>query len=329
MDIYRMLQKYNVFAIVVHRGPDGDAIGSALAWQKIINAMGKECIVIAPDDYPAFLRWLPGAKDILVHANDATRVKEALKLCDMVFCLDFNASDRMGPAEADVVKAGKPFAIIDHHRFPSDFAEAYYVDDEASSTAELIYRLSVELNLDGSIDSEVATCLYTGLVTDTGSFRYPSVRADVLRIAAALLATGMDHVEIYEQVYNSNRIEQLRLKGFALSERLKLTGGDQAAYIYLSASDLARFDFRPGDTEGLVNYALSIKGVHVAAFFAEKDKIVKISLRSKGILDVNNLAREHFKGGGHIHAAGGRSELSLEQTCRKFESLMNERYEKS
>jgi len=306
----------------MHRGPDGDAVGSSLGWSRLLRSVRIETTVVAPDAPPRFLQWLPGAEDILVFEHHPDEVKAALAACDTVFCLDFNAPGRMGNAADAVTGAGKPIAVIDHHRFPADFAQHYYVDDTSCATAEMIYRLSDELGWTNRIDSDTATCLYTGLVTDTGSFRYSSVGPGVLRIAAALLDTGMDHIEIYNRIFDSNRLDQLKLKGYALSEKTVVTGNGNAAYISLSEAELKRFHFHPGDTEGLVNYALGIEGVHIAAFFAEKDDLIKISLRSKGKIDVNELSRKHFGGGGHIHAAGGRSKLSLAETIKKFEGIM-------
>lgn len=319
-DLLRANQKW---VIVMHRGPDGDAIGSSLGWSKILRRMGMQTTVIAPDAYASFLQWLPGQEEILVFEKHGDKVREAVAACDAIFCLDFNAPDRMGDLQKVITEANKPIAVIDHHRFPADFAQAYYVDDTACATAELIYRLAVELGVEQHIDADTAVCLYTGLVTDTGSFRFSSVHSGVLRVAAALLETGMNHLEIYDQIYDSNRLDQLKLKGYALSEKMVLTGNGNAAYISLSKEELNRFNYRPGDTEGLVNYALSIKGVHLAAFFAEKEDLIKISLRSKGEVDVNLLAREHFEGGGHIMAAGGRSKLSLDETLAKFEKIMS------
>jgi phosphoesterase RecJ-like protein len=278
--------------------------------------------VVAPDQFPSFLRWLPGCEEVLVYEKQSKEVKEAVARCSALFCLDFNAPDRMGDLEETITSAGKPIAVIDHHRFPADFAEAYYTDDKASSTAELIYRLAVELDLDQYLDAISATCLYTGLVTDTGSFRFSSVNARVLHIAAALLDTGMNHLTIYDHIFDNNRLDQLKLKGYALSEKMVVTGAGQVAYISLNIEELKRFHYRPGDTEGLVNYALSIEGVHLAAFFSEKEDLIKISLRSKGQVDVNEFARKYFEGGGHIHAAGGRSRLSLAETIEKFETAI-------
>ncbi len=219
------------------------------------------------------------------------------------------------------MKSDKPKYVIDHHQDPDDFADQYFVDSDASSTAELIYRLAAEMNDDNLINPDAAICLYTGLVTDTGSFRFSSVTPEVMRIAANLMSTGIDHVRVYNEVYDNSSLDQLRLRGYALSEKTVVIGETGAAYISLSEDELERFNYHSGDTEGLVNYALSIEGIHVAGFFYERDGYIKLSLRSKGKVEVNKIASALFQGGGHKMAAGGRSDLSLEETIAKFEAV--------
>jgi len=315
------LKKHPKVMITMHRGPDGDAIGSSLGFARILDSLGADCLVVAPDDYPDFLKWLPGSDSVMIFDNDPEKVKSAMADRELIFCLDFNHPGRLAHLKDHVVKAGKPVMVIDHHRDPVPFADRYYVDSDASSTAELIYRLASEMEVVESIDREAATCLYTGLVTDTGSFRFSSVTPEVLKIAADLMSRGVDHTLIYDKVYDTSSLDRLRLKGYALYERTKLIGDSGGAYIYLTADDLERFKYRRGDTEGLVNYALSLKGVHVAGFFYERDGYVKISLRSKGEVDVNLVASAYFNGGGHKNAAGGRSDESLSSTIEKFEKI--------
>lgn len=308
--------------ITVHRGPDGDAIGSGLGWLHILKNAGIEATLIVPDAYPNFLAWMPGNEEILVFEKSVKKAKQAINDCQLIFCLDFNSPSRLKELENPILNSGKPIVVIDHHQAPADFAQSYYVDSTASSTAELIFRLCEALDWKRHIDREAAICLYTGIVTDTGSFRYPSVHPKLMRIAAELMETGIDHSRVYREVFDNNSENQLRLRGFALSERLKVLPESATAYIALAQADLERFHYKKGDTEGLVNSALSIKGIHLAAFFAEKDGIIKISFRSSGRYDVNALARAHFEGGGHINAAGGKSELSLEETLSKFEKIL-------
>lgn len=313
--------------IVMHRGPDGDAIGSSLGWYHILDNLGISATVIAPDAYPDFLQWLPGNEKVLVYERDTEAAQKAIDACDVIFCLDFNAPGRMGKLSEVIENAGKTMVVVDHHQEPSDFAQAYYVDDTASSTAEMIYRLALDLGVKSNIGKSAAICLYTGIVTDTGSFRFSSVSPALMRIAADLMETGMDHTQVYRHVFDSNTEERLKLRGYALSEKMKVIKESGVAYISLTQEELVSHKFKKGDTEGLVNYALSIDGINVAAFFAEKDGMIKISLRSKGNFDVNQLSRKHFEGGGHVNAAGGKSDDSMEDTLKRFESIALEEAE--
>jgi phosphoesterase RecJ-like protein len=307
--------------IVVHKNPDGDAMGSGLGWHHILGRAGLDSQVMVPDASPAFLNWLPGSDQVVVYERDAEKARSIIDSCDLICCLDFNAPDRMGDLADPILKSGKPMVVIDHHKAPAAFADAYYVDEKASSTSELIYRLTKSLNWRQHIDHISAICLYTGIVTDTGSFRFSSVSPKLMRVASRLLETGMDHTEVYRQIFDSNSLDRLRLQGFALSEKLVKIQGVGVAYISLTLPELQRFSFQKGDTEGLVNYALSLKGVELAAFFSEAKDYIKISLRSKGDVDVNQMARKFFSGGGHMNAAGGRSDLSMQETIAKFEKV--------
>ncbi len=323
-EIRKLLDAGPRIVITMHRGPDGDAIGSSLAWHHILKLSGIESTVIAPDAYPDFLKWLPGNENILVFESQAEKAKEAVAAADLIFCLDFNAASRMGDLEETITKANKPIVVVDHHQDPSDFANFYYVDSDACSTAQMIFRLSQALDFSGSINREAAYCLYTGLVTDTGSFRYTSVTPEVMRIAAQLMETGIDHTQVYQEVFDSNSEDQVRLRGYAISEKMVVMPEAGAAHISLSEKELQRFNFRKGDTEGLVNVGLSIHGVKVAAFFAERDGIIKISIRSSGDFDVNKFARTHFEGGGHINAAGGRYKGKIEDAISRYETAVKE-----
>lgn len=324
LEIQAFLESKPKVVIVMHRGPDGDAIGSSLGWYNLLKNQGIEATVVAPDPFPTFLKWMPGADDILVFETETEKSLVAIQNSDVIFCLDFNAPSRMGPAQTAIIDANKPIIVVDHHQEPAEFAQLYYVDSSASSTAELIYRLAKGLGWKANIDRNTAICLYTGIVTDTGSFRFPSTSPKLLRIASKLLETGMDHTEVYRNVYDSNSLNRLKLQGFALSEKLVCLEENSTAYISLSKEDLNRYNFQKGDTEGLVNYALSIEGINLAAFFAEKDGIVKISLRSRGNFDVNQLSRKHFNGGGHKNAAGGMSKDGLKETLERFEKISTE-----
>lgn len=304
--------------ITMHRGPDGDAIGSSLGFAHFLKKLGITSKVVAPDEYPNFLKWLPGTEEVIIYENDHEKADQAVSDSDLIFCLDFNHPDRLSHFKESVIRSGKPILVIDHHRDPDPFADEYYIDSNASSTAELVYRLVAEMKETALLDKNSALCLYTGLVTDTGSFRFSSVTPGVLRIASDLLERGVDHTVIYDKIYDNSTLDRLRLKGYALYEKTVLIENTGAAYIYLSERDLDRFNYHRGDTEGLVNYALSLEGVNVAGFFYERDGYIKISLRSKGDIDVNLIASTYFLGGGHKNAAGGRSNDSLEETIAQF-----------
>jgi len=314
--------------ITIHRGPDGDAIGSGLGWMHILANAGIHATVIAPDAYPNFLKWMPGNEHIIVYESERDKAEKAIGEAELIFCLDFNSPARMGNLAEAITSANKPMVVVDHHQQPDDFAQGYYIDEQASSTAEMIYRLTEMLNWEMHINHQAAMCLYTGIVTDTGSFRYVSVSPQVLRIAASLMEKGIDHTRIYREVFDSNTLDQLKLKGFALAEKLNVIHEAGTAYIALTEKELKRFNFQKGDTEGLVNYALSIKGVGVAAFFSESEGKVKISLRSKADYDVNELARKHFNGGGHVNAAGGMRIDTMKNTINSFKEIVMEEAEK-
>lgn len=320
--IIKLLSPKPRIVITIHRGPDGDAIGSGLGWMHILANAGMEATVIAPDAYPDFLKWMPGNNTVLVYETQKEAAQKTIDDADLIFCLDFNSPSRMGDLAEAITTANKPIVVVDHHQQPDDFAQGYYTDTTASSTAEMIYRLCEALDWKQHIDHDAAICLYTGIVTDTGSFRFSSVSPRLMRIAADLMEKGIDHTRIYREVYDSNTLERLKLRGFALSEKLEFLPDSATAYISMKEKELKKFNYQKGDTEGLVNYALSIEGVGLAAFFAEKDGMIKISLRSKGNYDVNKLARTYFDGGGHINAAGGRKIDSMKNTIASFKEIV-------
>jgi bifunctional oligoribonuclease and PAP phosphatase NrnA len=308
--------------IVTHWSPDGDAMGSSLGLYHFLLKMGKKAKVIVPNEYPEFLDWLPGSKKVINFQKQEKKGRALIKKCDLIFTLDFNSFKRLETL-GELISACKiPTILIDHHQQPDDYPTYFYNDDKACSTCELIYDFIAALGKTSLVDRNIAACLYTGLMTDTGSFRYPSVSSRTHEVLAALLKTGIQPSEIHSAVYDSYSLERLKLLGYALSEKLTITPDYPVAYFSLSEKELQRFNYKKGDTEGLVNYPFSIKGIRVCALFTEADNQVKISLRSKGKLDVNKFARAHFSGGGHINAAGGKSNLSLKETETKFVQLV-------
>lgn len=309
--------------IIPHKNPDGDAIGSTLALWQYLKLYKHHAVIIAPNDYPDFLKWMPGEDDILKYDSQKHICEEEIEKSDIIFTLDFNALSRIGAME-DVITASKAKKImIDHHQQPDDYADFMYSDVTMSSTCEMVFNFIEMLGDVDKIDQDIASCLYTGIMTDTGSFRFSSTSSNTHRIIGKLIETGISNSEIHNNIHDTNSYERMQLLGCALSN-LKVIPEYQTAYISLTQEELHKFNFKKGDTEGFVNYALSLKGVIFAAIFIEshQDKIIKISLRSKGDFNVNEVARTYFEGGGHTNAAGGKSDLSLNETIEKFIGIL-------
>ncbi len=316
------IKKANNIVITTHWSPDGDAMGSSLALYNYLLKLGKKAKVVVPNAYPEFLNWLPGNKNVIIHQNNETKVEKLVKAADLIFTLDFNSLKRIEKLGETIVKASAPIILVDHHQQPEKYAALYFHDVAACSTCELIYELIVGLGDKKLIDKKIAACLYTGLMTDTGSFRYPSVTAKTHLILSELLKTGIVPADIHSAVYDTYSYERLKLLGYLLSEKMEVINGLPAAYFAISEKELQKFNYKKGDAEGIVNYPFSIKGIKVCAMFMESEGYIKISFRSKGKIDVNKFAREYFNGGGHINAAGGRSNTSLTETVNKFNSVV-------
>lgn len=314
-----LLDRKPVITIIPHTSPDGDAIGSSLGLYHFLRNQGHDVQVITPTDFPDFLKWMPSAQDILIYPNEERKVEQRIANSTLIFTLDFNNLLRAKPLTPLLEQSGADFVMIDHHQQPDTYAKITYSDDKASSTCELIYKTIVLLSSVEAINYEIATCLYTGIMTDTGGFRYSLTSAETHRIVATLLEKGADCTKISSQVLDSYSIDRLLLLGHVLND-LTYLEQYRTAYMYISSKTLKQFNFRKGDTEGFVNYGLRIKEAELAAIFIEneEDKLIKISFRSKTNLDVNLLARTYFNGGGHINAAGGSSHISLEDTLKYF-----------
>ncbi|MHB0755294.1 DHH family phosphoesterase [Polaribacter sp. M15] len=311
--------------IVGHRNPDGDAVGATLALKHYLDKKGHTCKVVMPNDYPDFLHWLPGSNTTCRFDWQNKQSQKAIHNSDIIFLLDFNTLHRVGTdMQKTLEKYPNDFAMIDHHQQPDD-VKYMYSDTDICSTCQMVYQF-IEMNNDLQlIDADIATCLYTGIMTDTGSFRFRSTTSKTHRIIADLIDKGAKNDIIHNNVYDANSYNRLLLLGQALSN-LQILPSYKTAYITLTDDEKKRFDFQKGDTEGVVNYALSLKGIIFAAIFIEdkEQEIIKISFRSKGKFSVNQFARNHFDGGGHDNAAGGRSDLSMPKTVTKFTSLLNQ-----
>ncbi|WP_435413466.1 DHH family phosphoesterase [Psychroserpens mesophilus] len=321
--IKTLLSSPKAIVIIPHKNPDGDAIGSSLGLYHYLKQFNHNVIIIAPNDYPDFLKWMPDETSILKYDNQKEDCDVVITNADLIFTLDFNALSRIGDMEAIVSHSEAVKIMIDHHQQPDDYATYTYSDVSMSSTCEMVFNFIEMLDDLDKINSDIATCLYTGIMTDTGSFRFPSTTSKTHNIIGQLIKKGANNADIHNQIYDTNSYARLQLLGRALSN-LKVIPEYRTAYITLSQEELNAFDFKKGDTEGFVNYGLSLKGIIFAAIFIEshQDEIIKISLRSKGDFSVNEVSRTHFQGGGHTNAAGGKSELSLSKTIDKFISIL-------
>ena len=306
--------KSKKIAILTHWSPDGDAIGSSLGLYHYLKKKGKNVRVIVPNDYPSFLAWMPGNKSILNFQKDSKKVVAFLKNVELIFTLDFNSYSRIENLGELVMKNNAKKILIDHHRQPDKFADYYYHDIYSSSTAELIYEFIVGIDSKRALTKNISTCLYTGIMTDSGNFRFPSTKPSTHKVVAELMEKGACNHEIYNSVFDESSVSKLKLLGYCLSEKLIVLPELNAAVIALSEEEQDKFNYIKGDTEGVVNYPLSIKGIRFSIFMAERDGIVKMSFRSKGNFDVNLFARKYFSGGGHKNAAGGKSDETLKST---------------
>ena len=305
--------------IIGHKNPDGDAVGASLGLFWFLKSQGHDPIVLMPNDFPDFLKWLPGCSDIVLYDREASRAERLLSQCEVIFTLDFNALNRTGDLGALLELQSQPFVMIDHHQQPDDYALVTYSDTSMSSTCEMVYHFIDQLGHKALITPEIATNLYTGIMTDTGSFKFPATTPRTHRAVADLIECGAIHHEIHNQIYDTQSPDRLKLLGQALSN-LVLHPEFHLAYITLTQDELEACNFKKGDTEGFVNYALSIIGIKVAVIFIENknEGIIKMSLRSKGRFSVNDFARHYFHGGGHTNAAGGKFDGTMEDATAYF-----------
>ena len=322
-ELKSFLERPRNVVIVGHRNPDGDAMGASLGLCHYLKMKGHSPTVVVPNEYPDFLHWLPGSKATYRFDWQNSQSRRAIKASDIIFLLDFNALHRVGnDMQNTLEKYQNDFMLIDHHQQPDDFSYMYS-DVEMSSTCQMVYHFIEKMGDLDLIDSKISTCLYTGIMTDTGSFRFRSTTSLTHRVIADLIDKGAVNDRVHSNIYDSNSYGRMQLLGQALSN-LKVLPGFKTAYITLTQEEKTINDFKKGDTEGIVNYALSTQGVVMAAIFIEDKEqgIIKISFRSKGTFSVNQFARKHFNGGGHDNAAGGKSNLSMDDTINKFNTLL-------
>lgn len=317
------LENDPAIVITFHQNPDGDAYGSSLGLRFFLESKGlRRITLVSPTEPAEYLKWMPGARDVVVWQEGVTN--SLISSADLIFCLDFSSASRLKDMKEAVLIASAPVVIIDHHEQPESFGEMYYWNVKASSTCELVYRMIADLGQTDHIGRACAVSLYTGLLTDTGSFRFDSTTPTVHRIAAELLEKGVNPAEVHRSLFDHNPLEKLQFLGYVLSNKLTYLPEFRVVYMAISEEELKRFNSRNGDTEGLVNQGLSISNAVMSVLFTEKEGQIRISFRSVHDLSVADFAREHFDGGGHKNAAGGRSQLSLNETVEKFLTLLPE-----
>ncbi len=321
--LFAALSLANNIVITSHKSPDGDSIGSSLALHHFLNKIGKNSVVVHPDKAPEYLHAIPGVSSIICFDLETGKAEELIEKADFIFCLDYNDSSRVGSQMQVVLeKSTAKKAMIDHHLNPSNLCEFVISDTKKASTCELIYDWIEANNQLALIDETIGACIYVGTMTDTGSFRFPSVQSKTHRMIADLIDKGLKPHMWHEALFDNNTIGRIKLKGFALSEKLICLPNLPVAFSSLSLNELAKLNYQKGDTEGIVNQILGISGIQMAVFFMEADGEVKISFRSKGPIFVNQLANLHFNGGGHAYASGGRSIESLEKTIELFTEVV-------
>ena len=310
--------------VIPHHNPDGDAIGSALGLYNLLKKYGKETTMISPNDFPEFLYWLPGKDAVVVASDFPEKAKGQIEQADLIIMTDFNDLSRIKNIAPWVQDAKARKILIDHHPEPKQFSDLVFSDTRVSATAELLYHFIVNVGLEGFVDKCIAECLFTGIMTDTGSFSYNSSNPETYIVMGALLKYGIDKDRIHSQVFNNFSHQRMQLLGYCLNEKFVVVPEYRTGFISITQEELDRFQFQPGDTEGFVNYPLSVKGVIFSALFIEKEEHIKLSFRSKGLFAANQFSERHFHGGGHRNAAGGECKLDMDSCLKRFVELLPE-----
>ncbi len=313
----------------MHQKPDGDAMGSTLGLYHFLTQFGHTATVVSPTNWAPFLNWMPGIKEVIDFDKNTDLAIDLLREADWIFCLDFNALGRTKNMEAALEAAPGEKILIDHHREPAVEKFAYGISDvNKSSTCEMVYDFIMASGHQDLINENIATCLYTGVMTDTGSFRFPSTTASVHSMVAFLKEKGLQHAPIHEALFDNGSEARLRFLGNTLLNRMEVFYEYNTALIAIPQADLIKYDIKTGDTEGLVNFPLGIEGIKMAAIIIDRGEERKCSFRSKGEFDVNTFARTYFNGGGHYNAAGGATTDNLENAIAAFKKAMEENKDK-
>ena len=316
----------NFFVLTCHTGPDGDALGSTLGLANYLNTLGKEALVIVPDAYPDFLAWMPGSQEILRFDKHREKAELMIAMADVIFAMDYNALSRVDDMGVLIAKSKAKKVLVDHHLSPENFCDLSFSYPQLSSTCEVVFRLIVAMGGYDQLGKAACECIYAGMMTDTGCFSYGPCTQEVYLIISMLMQKEINKDRIYNKVFNNYSEGRLRLMGYVLYEKLRVFPDYHAALITLSREEMARFDFNKGDSEGLVNIPLQMKGIYFSAFLredTEKD-LIRVSLRSQGTFACNKFAAQYFNGGGHLNASGGQYNGTLEEAIEIFEKALEE-----
>jgi phosphoesterase RecJ-like protein len=326
--IFPLLDQSRKVVITTHQKPDADAMGSSLALAHFLKGLGHSVTVISPTNWANFLDWMPGCREVLDYESATGRSNEAIAAADWIFCLDFNTLLRTKRMEEKLMAAKAEKILIDHHREPQEEVFSYGISDTGkSSTAEMVYDFIIGSGREALMTEPIAECLYAGVMTDTGSFRFPSTTASVHRMVARLKEFGFQHSRVHEELYDNFLENRFNFIGHVLLNRMEVFYEYNTALIVIPQADLIKYDVRTGDTEGLVNYPLSIKGIKLAAIIIDRGEERKSSFRSKNDFDVNAFARKYFNGGGHFNASGGFNKEPLDEVVAKFKAAIRENAE--
>ena len=315
----KQIEKAQKIVLVTHLSPDGDAMGSSLGLYHYFQSMGKDVRVVVPNAFPYFLKWMDGIKDVVINTYIPSVAEALIRNADLIFCLDFNTLKRIGPLGELVEQSAAKKILVDHHLDPDEDFDVVISYPKISSTCEIVFRLMTQLGGFDKISRTVAECIYTGMMTDTGGFTYNSNDPEIFEIISLLLKKGVDRDLIYRNVFNNYSDQRFRLLGFTLAERMKIYPEHNASLLYLTLEDQKQFNLTKGDTEGFVNYPLSIKGILFSVFIREDNELIKISLRSQGDFPCNEFAADYYNGGGHLNASGGEFYGDIEDAISLFE----------
>lgn len=323
-ELSKLLATSRNIVITCHTSPDGDALGSSLALYNLLVDMGKEAKVIVPDQFSDSLTELPGVKDVMIFTRYEKYACELIEAADLIFCLDYNSIKRVDRVGESILKSGARKVMIDHHLEPETFPDIVISHPEISSTSALLYKVICALGLARLINKQIGSCIYTGMMTDTGNFSYNSNTPELYAIVEHLVSVGVDKDAIYNKVINTCTFSRLKIMAYAIDRRMKVYHAHKAALITLTREELNRFHYRKGDTESLVNVPLKMEDVIYSFFLREEENYIKVSSRSKGRFPVNEVCSKYFNGGGHLNAAGGEYYGTMEECVRQFEKILDE-----